>query len=317
MHDDWGERAERWRGTRSEIVDVQGTQVHVLRADGPVDGPPQLLLHGLGGCAANWLEVLPGLAERGPVFAPDLPGFGRTEPPHPAASRVGANVGFVRALLDTLHLDEVELHANSMGGLIATLFTARHPQRVASLVLVDPALPGPRKQLHRLNRTTLAVFAPFVVPRLGRILLGRLYSSRTTEQLLEESQRHVHGDMARVSPELERASLDNLRYAQETTWRLDAFATATTSIVEAMVDSRRVLRAVDEVAVPVLVLWGDRDDLIGRPVIDALAKRRPDWRIHVFEGIGHMAAIEAPDDYLAVVRSWLAQGDDPDLRASA
>lgn len=317
MYDDWGERCDAWRGIRSDVVDVQGTAVHLLRADaaGPAGSPtrPQLLVHGLGGSSLNWIEVMGELATRGPVIAPDLPGFGRTEPPTSRHARVTALPGFLRALLDALHLDEVEVHANSMGGLISTLFAARHPQRVARLVLVDPALPGPRKQLHRLNRTTLAVFAPFVVPRLGRAVLGRLYSSRTTEQLLDESLQHVHADADRLRPELREVLLDNLRFGQDREWRLDAFAANSTSVVEAMLASSWVLRAVDRVQAPTLVVWGDQDELIGRPVIDALARRRPDWPLEVLDGMGHMVAMEAPSAYLEAVGDWL-DGDTDDDR---
>jgi hypothetical protein len=68
---DWSERCSRWAGIRSEQLDVQGQQAHVLRADGPTDdGLPQLLIHGLGGAAVNWIEVMGEIAPHGPVVAP-------------------------------------------------------------------------------------------------------------------------------------------------------------------------------------------------------------------------------------------------------
>lgn len=305
MHDDWGERSSRWAGIRSEVVDVRGWSVHVLRADGPADAPVQLLVHGLGGAATNWLEVMVGLAEHGPVVAPDLPGFGRTRPQRPKSSRVRANVGFLRALAATLGVDRAVVHGNSMGGLLVTLLAATHPRLVERLVLLDPALPGPRRQLYRLSRQTLLTFAPFAVPRLGGMLLGRLYTTRTAEQLWEASQFLVHGDSSRVRPELAEVVLDNIRLGQQSPWRLDGFVTAAESVIALQVKARRVRRAVDAVAAPTLLLWGDRDRIIGRPVIDDLVARRPDWDRHVFEGVGHAAQMEVPDEYLAVVAGWL------------
>ena len=133
MEQDGGERAERWSGIRSEIVDVAGTQVHLLRADGPADGPTQLLIHGLGGSGTNWLEVMSGLSEVGPVVAPDLPGFGRTEPPTPRGSRVGSNLGFLKVFARTLGIDRADVHGNSMGGLLAVKLAAAAPELVDRL----------------------------------------------------------------------------------------------------------------------------------------------------------------------------------------
>ena len=56
---DWGERCPRWRGIRSETLDLDGRRVHLLRADpGPdalPDAPTRLLVHGVAGCGTAWL----------------------------------------------------------------------------------------------------------------------------------------------------------------------------------------------------------------------------------------------------------------------
>jgi pimeloyl-ACP methyl ester carboxylesterase len=306
--DDWGERAERWRGIRSEWVEVRGTPVHLLRADGPSDGPTQLLLHGLGGAASNWLEVIVPLSERGPVVAPDLPGFGLTQPPRAGAARVRTNAGFVRALARTLGIDSAEVHGNSMGGLIAGLVAHRAPALVERLVLVDPALPGPRKQTHRISPVTLATFAPFAVPGLGKLAMRRLYTTRTAEQLWDENARYIHGDPSRIRPELAAVGLDNIRFGQATPWRLEGFVAAAESIVTTLVGARSLLAAVDEIAAPTLLVWGDADQLVGRPVIDAAVARRPDWDLHEFPGVGHAPMVEAAEDYVEVVTGWLDRG---------
>jgi pimeloyl-ACP methyl ester carboxylesterase len=306
--EDWGERAERWRGIRSEWVEVRGTWVHLLRADGPSDGPTQLLLHGLGGAAGNWLEVMVALSERGPVVAPDLPGFGLTQPPRTGAARVRTNAGFVRALARTLGIDSAEVHGNSMGGLIAGLVAHRAPGLVERLVLVDPALPGPRTQTHRISPMTLATFAPFAVPGLGKLAMRRLYTTRTAQQLFDENARYIHGDPTRIRPELAAVALDNIRFGQATPWRLEGFVAAAESIVTTLVGARSLLAAVDEIAAPTLLVWGDADQLVGRPVIDAAITRRPDWDLHEFPGVGHAPMIEAADDYLEVVTDWLDRG---------
>jgi pimeloyl-ACP methyl ester carboxylesterase len=304
VHEDWGSRCERWAGVRSEEVDVYGTAVHALRAGEGREGTPQLLVHGLGGAAINWLEVMPRLAERGPVLAPDLPGFGRTQPPRDRASRVEANARFLRALLDRVGWDQVELHGNSMGGLVSVLFASREPLRVARLVLGSPALTAARRDITQIERLTFVQFAPFLSRGAGNLLLKRLHARLSAEEIYDQSVAYLHADPSRVSPELGRVSLENVHYGRAEAWRLPAFATATNSVVRAVTTRRTVERAVRAVKAPTLVVWGDRDRLIGRPVIDRLAELRPDWHIEVLDGVGHVAIIEVPDRYLEVVDAW-------------
>ncbi|WP_052664090.1 alpha/beta fold hydrolase [Nitriliruptor alkaliphilus] len=319
QHDDWGVRADRWAGIRSEVLDVRGTAVHVLRHDAapgaPADAPTQLLVHGLGGSSTNWLEVIAPLAEHGPVLAPDLPGFGRTEPPHRTAARTGNNARFLRALLRTVGLERVVLHGNSMGGLLAVLLADLEPDRIERLILVDPALPGPVRAASRIAPRTLARFAPFAVPPLGRAGLRYAWRNGTGESLWQETIDFVHGDPSRISPEIAALGVENLDWGRRQPWRLDGFVAAATSVVAAVTVGQRSLgQAVSRVEAPTLLLWGDADRLVGRPVIDHLRRRRPDWDAHVFETVGHVPQLEVPDAYLEVVTGWLANGDDaPDV----
>jgi pimeloyl-ACP methyl ester carboxylesterase len=307
FHEDWGARAARWAGVRSEWLTLGGTRAHVLRADGAEEGPPQLLVHGLGGTAANWLEVLPDLARRGPVVAPDLPGFGRTRPPRSQASRVRGNARFLKALLDRLELDRVVVHGNSMGGLLSVLLAELAPGRVAGLVLTSPAMPSPRSRLHHTDPRTVARFAPLALPGVGRLVLARMWANTTAAELYADTAGFVHGDPARLREELVEVAVENVAFGRDQEWRVRGFATAAQSLVAMLVGGRGLWRTVDQLAVPTLLLWGDEDALVGRAVIDGLRRRRPDWDHHVFAGVGHCPQLEAPADYVAVTEGWAAR----------
>lgn len=304
MHHDWGERDERWTGIRSELVEVSGTPVHLLRADGPSDGPTQLLIHGLGGVATNWLEVISGLAVVGPVIAPDLPGFGRTEPPRPGASSLRANLAFLRALLRHLDVDAVTVHGNSMGGTLAVLLAEAEPSRVDRLVLVDPVLPAPRSHLREVDRDTLRTFAPFTVPRLGHRVLRRLYAEHTPESLHALNQSLSHADPSRVREPLQQIGIENTAYGMRTPWRLEGMVAAGESLMAALLAGRRLNRALDAVTAPTLLVWGDADRLVRRGTIDATLARRPDFELAELPGVGHAPMMEDPPGYLEVVRSF-------------
>ncbi|MFA9429890.1 alpha/beta fold hydrolase [Egicoccus sp. AB-alg2] len=305
--EDWGERSGRWAGVRSEIVDLAGTAVHVLRADGPDDGIPQLLVHGLGGSATNWIEVVAGLAKHGPVVAPDLPGFGRTEPPHPRASRVPANVAFLHALLRRLGWRRAVVHGNSMGGMLAVLLADRAPERVERLVLASPALPTARSRMHEIHPLTFLRFVPFAVPGAGHLAVRAMRARVSPEREWEQTARLLHGDPERLSPELQAIGLENLVAGRDAGWRLPGLVGAAESLVSALVRARELVQAVDDIQAPTLVVWGDADRLVGRAVIDHLAERRPDWELTSLPAVGHVPMAEAPDDYLAAVAAFLAE----------
>ena len=125
---------------RDREVVLNGSRVHYLTAG---DGPPLVLLHGLGDTARDWHWVMPALARRSRVIAPDFPGFGDSDRPR-AAYSPGFFGTFVAGFLDALHIPSAVVAGNSLGGLAALRFALADPARVPALVLVDGAGLGRR-----------------------------------------------------------------------------------------------------------------------------------------------------------------------------
>ena len=116
-------------------VDLDGSRVHYLTAG---DGPHLVLLHGLGESARDWQWVMPALARRFRVLAPDFPGFGDSDRPR-AASSPASFGAFVARFLEALHVSGAVVAGNSLGGLAALRFALADPGRVPALVLVGSA----------------------------------------------------------------------------------------------------------------------------------------------------------------------------------
>ena len=307
---DWGERDPRWRGIRSDVVPLAGrgagtTDVHVLRTGDDARGTPQLLVHGLGGSASNWLEVMGALADHGPVVAVDLPGFGWTEPPMPRAARLEPQVRFLHRLLDELGWDRAVVHGNSMGGLLSVLLAADHPGRVDRLVLTSPALPPPRTRPFSSVRVAMQ-FAPFLSWRFGAMVMKQLYDRTPTERLRQETLRLVLGERDDVRPAMQQVQREQLEASRTHPWRIPSFAHATGDMVYMLGTSRRVHRAIRAVACPTLVVWGDRDELVSRDTMDLAVARQADWQRVDLDGVGHAAMMEEPDRWLPVVTRWQA-----------
>ncbi len=129
-------------------------------------GPPLLLLHGLGGSGRYWAGIAPLLAGERTLIAPDLAGFGRSDKPRVDYTR-DFHVDSVVGLLDALAPGRVDIAGHSMGGVLAALVAARHPERAASLALV--ASPYPRRQM-RPYRMPTGLLGRSVYATLQRLL---------------------------------------------------------------------------------------------------------------------------------------------------
>lgn len=102
-------------------------------------GKPVLLIHGSGpgvSAWANWRLVMPELAKRSRVIAPDMAGFGYSERPEDAQYSMDRWVDQAVGLLDALGIEQTDLVGNSFGGALALALAIRHPKRVRRLVLM-------------------------------------------------------------------------------------------------------------------------------------------------------------------------------------
>jgi 3-oxoadipate enol-lactonase len=101
-----------------------------------------VLLHALGEASSDWAPVAEALAPSWRVYAPDLRGHGASD--WPGSYTIEQLTTDLATLLDALGLDRVALCGHSVGGPPAYLYAARYPDRVARLILEDPAPPWPR-----------------------------------------------------------------------------------------------------------------------------------------------------------------------------
>src|SRR5436309_12409258 len=115
-------------GFEERFTEAKGCRVRYF-VGGPADGEPVVLVHGLGGCAANWVDVAPLLAETRRVVVPELPGHGRSRPlpvvPNLAvfADRIGFIAERERAL-------PAALVGHSLGAVVALRLALRRPDDV-------------------------------------------------------------------------------------------------------------------------------------------------------------------------------------------
>jgi pimeloyl-ACP methyl ester carboxylesterase len=282
-------------------VDLGGP-VHYVDHGG--HGSPLVLLHGLGGSRLNWMAVAPGLAEKHRVYALEYIGHGLT----PLAGRKANLAGHRRlidAFIDRVVREPATLIGNSTGGHLAIVEAALAPDKVAGLVLVDPAVPVPVGGMALPGAAALAI-APLMVRGLGEAMMMANAGRTTSEQAVYRTLKMVSPDYSKIPEEVIQAHLEAHRPRHGSAAANTAFLQTGRSLLIANLRRAGFYAKVRRVKAPVLVVQGSEDRLVPMAAIRRLLAVRPDWELHVFKGVGHVPMMEDPAAFNEVVGRWLA-----------
>jgi pimeloyl-ACP methyl ester carboxylesterase len=296
------EATGRHAASISRWVDL-GLPVHYVDHGGPADGPLLVMVHGLGGSAVNWAAIAPLLTQTCRVLALDLVGFGHTKAGTHSTS-ITANQGMLARFLREVAGGPAILVGNSMGGTIAILQAARHPETTAALVLIDPALPAKAGSPPHL--LVAASFGMYAVPPLGRAMLKARRRVRSPEQLAMDVLRLCCVDPARVPAEVIAQHLEVARARREYPDIDEHFLGAARSLMGMLARRSSFLATMKAIQAPVLLLHGEKDRLVTIGAARAVAAANPSWRFEVAPDAGHVLQLEVPEWTAGHIHSWLA-----------
>jgi pimeloyl-ACP methyl ester carboxylesterase len=285
---------------RSATADLGGPVHHVDYGGNP-DGPVVVLVHGLGGSHLNWDLLAPQLTGAARVRALDLPGFGRSEPGR-RRTTVPANVAVLGRFLDEVVGEPAVLVGNSMGGMISILTTAERPDAVSGLVLLDPAIPGPRLALDPLVAVTFALYA---VPLLGERFLRRQRMRKAPIARVREMLVLCGVEPDAVPRDLIERSVALLEERQDVEGMDRAFLAAARSLLWVLADPRRYRRDMAAIDVPVLLVHGARDRLVPVAAARGTARQHPRWRYVELPDVGHVPQLQVPERVGDELLAWL------------
>lgn len=269
-------------------VTVDGLRVRYRRTG---EGPPVVLLHGIGQSLEDWTEQHELLASDHTVYSVDLAGFGYSDRVPGAATLDKLTDAFARFLDAVGIATPVPVVGNSLGGAIAMNLAVRHPARVSALILVNSAGFGSDVNIALRGMTIRGLGEALTTPRLStaRTTLRAVFAdpSLVTEQRVAHAyrlaQRRAH---RRTMLEIVRELGTSRGIRPE--WR------------------EKLLSALAALDLPMLIIWGDRDQILPFEHLRAAADAFPAARTHIFEKTGHMPQVERPDTFAAVVRSFLS-----------
>ncbi|MCY7340568.1 MAG: alpha/beta hydrolase [Pseudonocardia sp.] len=269
---------------------------------GGTEGPDIVLVHGLGGSHLNWDLVAPRLTAHGHVLALDLPGFGLSTPNGRAAT-VQRNVRVLEDFVRTRAHAPVVLVGNSMGGLVSVLLTARSPELVRALVLLDPALPAPSRVLR--SPTAAAQLLMQAIPGVGERVRATRRRRRGAHRTVLDTLQLCGVDPAGLPPDLLERSVA-LAARQDDVAGMDrAFLSASRSLTWALLRTHRYRAAREAIDVPVLLVHGDRDALVPVAAARTVAAQHPTWRYVELPGAGHLPQLQEPETVGRLIGEWL------------
>jgi pimeloyl-ACP methyl ester carboxylesterase len=278
---------------RSRHVEMgAGGRVHLLEQGA---GPPIVLLHGTGNSAGFLLPLLNEL--HGVLaMAPDLPGVGLSDPIDLPGDRYRETaVAWLGRLLDTLDLDATTLVGHSGGGVWALWYALAHPDRVRRLVLIGPpAFPKTRCPLP---------FRLVATPGVGA-LLSRLAPPspksvlRLASVMGEQATLARHPDLIDLLVAMGRDPVTDRAAKAEIRVLVSPFALLSPSGFRGR--SRVRPDELRQVAMPTLMVWGERDPLGGIAVAQAITDLIPHARLEVLP-TGHGPWLGQPAQTAATV----------------
>lgn len=273
------------KGIRLEerFAEARGVRMRYLVGG---EGPPLVLVHGLAGAAANWLELVPTLGRRHRLIVPELPGHGGS-PPLPAAPNLDAYADRVRLVAAAEGALPATFVGHSMGGLVSLRLAIRHPDDVRAVVLAASA------GVSSATRWAEFWVSVFVVGRPARLVAPfRKTLARRPRLRAPVFSRIEVADPHSLSPRMVEGFLSAARLHTD-------LVSAGRALVRD--DPRSDLAGV---RCPTIVLWGARDQQV--PISDAFDfARRLRAPLRTVADCGHLLIGERPQAVTDAIESFL------------
>jgi pimeloyl-ACP methyl ester carboxylesterase len=296
-----------------KFVDV-GPRRLFLRETSNAGSPKKrqaVYLHGLGGSARNWTDLMYLLEPTAGGIAPDLPGFGRSPMPEDRDYGQAALAQTAIDLIEDRYRKPIDLFGNSMGGAIAIRVAAKRPDLVRSLTLISPALPDLKP------RMSTAPLLAMAVPGI-REVSAKLVGTDDPDRAVDRMHEMCYLDPSAVHQERREIQVE------ETRWRLarnnaaDPLRLAARGLGKAFLPGHpgNIWTLAEKVACPTLVVFGTHDKLVDPRHATRAAHAFKHGRVVTLR-TGHVAQLEDPARVAKMVLTMWAETYDYGVGDSA
>jgi len=230
-------------------------------------GPPLVMLHGMGSSSVDWFPVTPMLADRHQLILIDLRGHGLSSLPRSRNFSIRSMAEDVWAVLDHLHIEQAAMLGLSLGGCVTIQSAILHPERLSKIVLVNTFAKlrsaGGIDLWGKLKRLYIAAQG---MDSLAHFVASNLFSDPESQAIAEESLRQ--NDVKAILRTMLSLSRLNL------------------------------LADLPKITAPALVLIGDRDNTVPRRCGEELVSGIPRAQLVEVADAGHALPFDQPEAFL-------------------
>jgi pimeloyl-ACP methyl ester carboxylesterase len=280
----------------SHTAEVGGIRLHYLRAG---EGPAVVLLHGWPQTSHMWRGVMPALAERHTLIAPDLRGYGRSDAP-PSGYDKRTTAGDVRALVRELGLGRVAVVGHDRGARVAHRWALDHPEEVERVAMLD-VIPT-REVIRRFDATLAAGFWHWLF-HMQPDLPEALVSGREAAYLEWFFERWAWRRAA-----IDRESVEEYVRAFSRPGRLRAgFEDYRATLTDDLPADNESFAAGRRLEMPLLALWGAQGLVGALPVAEIWREYAADVRAEAVPECGHFVPEEQPAAVVEHLRAFLGE----------
>jgi len=284
----------------SRQIELHGHRVSYRIAG---EGPLIVLVHGITSTSDVWREVMPRLADRFTVLAPDLLGHGESAKPRGDYS-LGAYASGIRDLLAALGHESGTLVGHSLGGGIAMQLAYQFPERCERLALISSG--GLGRQVHVVLRAAALPGAEWILPLLAQ---ARLHDAgRALGELLKRAGVRSAPELAEVARGYGSLSDGETR---------QAFLHTLRAVIDPQgqrVSARDRLYLAAEV--PTLLVWGSRDRVIPAAHGRRAHEEMPGSRLVEIPDAGHFPQLDKPHRCIEALLDFMTTTDPARMRAT-
>jgi 4,5:9,10-diseco-3-hydroxy-5,9,17-trioxoandrosta-1(10),2-diene-4-oate hydrolase len=260
---------------QDRYIDIGPTQIRYWSAGN--QGSPVLLAHGIGRYIEDWLPVFWSLSDNYQVYALDLPGHGLSSREKDISYYIDNLAEVVGTFLHTLGVEHTHLCGHSLGGAVVTWLTLVKPEIVNKLVLINSG--GYGKQVMNVLR-----FASLP-------LIGEMITRPSRSGIADMAKMLVH------DPDVMTPELQDLEYKMATQQGAQqAFLKTLRANVSILGQNsktvRHIIRGIPAVEKPVLIIWGENDQIIPVSHAGVASLGFQEAQVHIFDECGHFPMLE-------------------------
>ncbi len=257
-------------------------------------GTPVLFIHGIGSSGyIEWRFTLPALVQQHRVFAPDLPGYGRSDKPRTARYGIPYFARMADRYMEERGLQRAAIVGTSMGGRIALEMALNYPERLSRLVLVNSL---------GLGRPKIQPYFPvMLMPKVGETLLhGMKHALRLAPApvIRRFAARYIG-----AAGELEKTMSDEYLGHLREMYAAEGYPAAYLATMRSIASPRSffgemdVSRRLGQIKAPVMLIWGANDPLFPLEHATRAHRALPGSRLVVIQGAGHTPQAERPEEF--------------------